>query len=114
MTRIVQEVRGLYAGKKSVYTDIPAGSAADSTANDVLVQIGFRDTTTKHPFGGVYYVTRSGQDGDIYRTFTVNISNTGTTDCYYLANYGWEGVTLDDDGKPNSKCTSGTVTIEFE
>lgn len=111
VTRIVQEVRGLYAGKSNGYDTVP--NSSDDSDDDVLVKIGFRKKGDTHPFGGVYYVSQ-GSEGVGYKTsFVVNITGLEDTDCYYFANYGWQGAVLDDDGNPKSTCTDGKVTIEF-
>lgn len=112
VTRITQEVRGLYAAKSDFYTDIPGGDEDD----DLLMKIGFRDVNSRHPFGGVYYVTPASAAINGYnRTFQVNISGLNAQDCYYFENYGWEGAsTLDKIGECKGTGSTNVATIEFE
>ena len=99
VTRAVQEIRGLYAGKTNVYTTVPTGSEDD----DILLSIGFRSETDKHPFGGVYFISQ-GKDADngVYRNFSLHITGLGKQDCYYLCTTSWQGSA--EECVPNSAC----------
>ena len=112
VTRIVQEVRGLYAGKTDVYTSVPAGSEND----DLLLSIGFRRTSDKHPFGGVYYVSPANEeDSGAKRFFNVNITGLDKQDCFYLCTSNWEGA--HEDCLPSTACNSdsnNTLVLSFE
>ena len=112
ITRIVQEVRGIYAAKTDVYTKVPSGSDTD----DLLLSIGFRKSSDRHPFGGVYYITpATEEEGGVKRYFNINITNLNKTDCSFLCYSNWEGTYEDCD--VSKACTSdegNTLTLSFK
>ncbi len=112
VTRIVQEVRGLYAGKTDVYSKVPAG---DETS-DLLLSIGFRKSSDKHPFGGVYFITPANdEDQGAKRFFNVNISGLDKQDCFYLCTSNWEGTYEDcDTTKSCGSDSNNTLVLSFE
>lgn len=113
ITRIVQEVRGIYAFRTDVYTKVPSGSETD----DLLLTTGFRKTFDRHPFGGVYYVTPAEYTySDGYKHyFNVNITGLDRSDCLYFCAANWEGIHEDCDTSTACKYdTNNTLTLSFE
>ena len=111
VTRMVQEMRGLYAGKADIYAKVPAGSETD----DLLLSIGFRKPSDRHPFGGVYYITPANEtDSDgAKRYFNVNITGLNGSDCFYICTSDWEGLYEDCDTTQCSSDTNNTLTLSL-
>lgn len=102
VNRIIQEVRGLFAGKTNAYTEV-GDMQTDANAEDLLTSIGFRRVSDQNPFGGVYQIGSSGKDSnDVARTFTIKITGLNRTDCNYLRIAEWQGSAE----SPVDTCTS--------
>ncbi len=116
VTRIVQEVRGLYGGKIDIYSKIPAGSESD----DLLLSIAFRKPSDRHPFGGVYYISPAQYTNyNGYKEyFNVNITGLDKSTCSHLCKISsvWnEDLYKNCDLRYVCKYnTNNTLTLSFE
>ena len=108
ITRIAQEVRGLYAGKSSYYSGLGTqdGEGSGDTA-DVLIKLGFRKQGEAHAFGGVYYVNEVSETNGA-TAFKVVATEIPEKDCFYFENYGWQGAKED-----TATCTTEAGLSDF-
>ena len=97
ITKIAQEVRGLFAGRDSYET------ATGDIGADLLEKMKFKLDT---PYGGKYIVLPFGAAGD-NPGFSVTFNNVPLEDCLYFTTMAWTDVMQTTTGVPGSNAYAG-------
>lgn len=119
ITKIAQEVRGLFAGRDS-YGQVESGTGTGSTgaydiATNLLDKMHYKLDT---PYGGKYKVESFGSAGN-NPGFVVKVDNVPLEDCLYFTTMAWTDVLTNEmNGTPGSSayatkgCAGDSDTIE--
>jgi Tfp pilus assembly protein PilE len=113
VTRLAQEVRGLYAGKDSY------AGLTEETIHGVMGVDTFDD-----PYGGTYEIDPTiASGGTVAKFFTISIPNVSEADCTYFTTMAWmdardssSGVLSGAAEGPSSGCAAGTniITVTYQ
>ncbi len=117
VTKLAQEVRGMFSGRAS-YNETDSGAAGYVIAgedNAIFNKMKYKLTT---PFGGNYKVTSYGTAGN-NPGFIIEFGNVPQDDCLYFTTMAWTDVMTNAmDGTPGSsayadgECASDGDTIK--
>ncbi len=96
ITKIAQEVRGLFAGQDSYGADKDIGT-------DLLDKMKFKRDT---PYGGKYLVKSFGSAGN-NPGFSITVNNVPMEDCLYFTTMAWTDVMQKTSGMPGNSAYAG-------
>ncbi len=104
ITRIAQEVRGLYAGRSSYNEkDGADGSAGYNIGTNLLAKMNYKLSS---PYGGDYKIESFGTTGK-NPGFSVSVENVPVEDCLYFTTMAWADVMETTTGVPGSSAFAG-------
>lgn len=99
ITKIAQEVRGLFAGRDSYATE------NNDISTDLLAKMKYRLDT---PYGGKYIVKPYGSAGS-NPGFSVTVNNVPLEDCLFFTTMAWTDVMEKDTGVPGTSAYAGAT-----
>lgn len=107
ITKIAQEVRGLFAGRDSydpnTGTETGTGTAGYDIADNLLKKMKFKLDT---PYGGKYIVKSFGSAGN-NPGFYVTVENVPMEDCLHFTTMAWTDVLNADHQTPGNSAYVG-------